>query len=108
MIPLTQQNFHAFDSEGNGITQPRDWKKVLFRFGVPITLEEFKQCGQVMTILNYYLLRLWVFYRIREPLVVQRVTIYYIAQEFLHFYSDLRASRYVTGGCILYGAQEYS
>lgn len=62
-----------------------------------------------MTILNYYLLRLWVFDRIREPLVVQRVTIYYIAQEFFPFYSDLRAvSQYVTGGCILYRAQEYS
>ncbi|KAM6136930.1 LOW QUALITY PROTEIN: EF-hand calcium-binding domain-containing protein 6 [Pterocles gutturalis] len=32
-----------FDSEGNDIIQPRDLKKVLFRFGIPITLEEFKQ-----------------------------------------------------------------
>ncbi|KAM9388101.1 LOW QUALITY PROTEIN: EF-hand calcium-binding domain-containing protein 6 [Phaethornis superciliosus] len=32
-----------FDSEGNGIIQPRDFKKVLFRFGIPITPKEFKQ-----------------------------------------------------------------
>ncbi|KAM7127249.1 LOW QUALITY PROTEIN: EF-hand calcium-binding domain-containing protein 6 [Ciconia maguari] len=37
------RNFQEFDSEGNGIIQPRDLKKVLFRFGIPITLEEFKQ-----------------------------------------------------------------
>ncbi|XP_076184720.1 EF-hand calcium-binding domain-containing protein 6 [Aptenodytes patagonicus] len=37
------RNFQEFDSEGNGVIQPRDLKKVLFRFGIPITLEEFKQ-----------------------------------------------------------------
>ncbi|KAM6381899.1 LOW QUALITY PROTEIN: EF-hand calcium-binding domain-containing protein 6 [Alca torda] len=37
------RNFQKFDSEGNGIIQPRDLKKVLFRFGIPITPEEFKQ-----------------------------------------------------------------
>ncbi|XP_054673072.1 LOW QUALITY PROTEIN: EF-hand calcium-binding domain-containing protein 6 [Grus americana] len=37
------RNFQEFDSEGNGIMQPRDLKKVLFRFGIPITPEEFKQ-----------------------------------------------------------------
>lgn len=43
MISFTFQNFQEFDSEGNGVIQPRDLKKVLFRFGIPITLEEFKQ-----------------------------------------------------------------
>ncbi|KAM9245559.1 LOW QUALITY PROTEIN: EF-hand calcium-binding domain-containing protein 6 [Leptosomus discolor] len=37
------RNFQEFDSEGNGIIQPRDLKKVLLRFGIPITPEEFKQ-----------------------------------------------------------------
>ncbi|KAM6211114.1 LOW QUALITY PROTEIN: EF-hand calcium-binding domain-containing protein 6 [Sarcoramphus papa] len=37
------RNFQKFDSEGNGIIQPRDLKKVLFGFGIPITLEDFKQ-----------------------------------------------------------------
>ncbi|KAM6290393.1 LOW QUALITY PROTEIN: EF-hand calcium-binding domain-containing protein 6 [Porphyrio hochstetteri] len=37
------RNFQGFDSEGNSIIQPRDLKKVLFRFGIPITPEEFKQ-----------------------------------------------------------------
>ncbi|KAM6321217.1 LOW QUALITY PROTEIN: EF-hand calcium-binding domain-containing protein 6 [Aegotheles albertisi] len=37
------RNFQEFDSEGNGIKQPRDLKKFLFRFGIPITPEEFKQ-----------------------------------------------------------------
>ncbi|XP_014795529.1 PREDICTED: EF-hand calcium-binding domain-containing protein 6-like [Calidris pugnax] len=37
------RNFQEFDSEGNGTIQPRDLKKVLFRFGIPITPEEFKQ-----------------------------------------------------------------
>ncbi|KAM6093501.1 EF-hand calcium-binding domain-containing protein 6 [Chlamydotis macqueenii] len=37
------RNFQGFDSEGNGIIQSEDLKKVLFSFGIPITPEEFKQ-----------------------------------------------------------------
>ncbi|KAM4672074.1 LOW QUALITY PROTEIN: EF-hand calcium-binding domain-containing protein 6 [Amazona ochrocephala] len=37
------RSFQEFDSEGNGIMQPRELKKVMFRFGIPITPEEFKQ-----------------------------------------------------------------
>ncbi|KAM6314508.1 LOW QUALITY PROTEIN: EF-hand calcium-binding domain-containing protein 6 [Podargus strigoides] len=37
------RNFQEFDNEGNGIIESRDLKKVLFRFGIPITPEEFKQ-----------------------------------------------------------------
>ncbi|KAM4901307.1 LOW QUALITY PROTEIN: EF-hand calcium-binding domain-containing protein 6 [Sylvia borin] len=37
------RNFQGFDSEGNGIIQPRDLKKFLFPFGIPITLEGLKQ-----------------------------------------------------------------
>ncbi|KAM6425301.1 LOW QUALITY PROTEIN: EF-hand calcium-binding domain-containing protein 6 [Rhynochetos jubatus] len=36
------RNFQEFDSDRNGIIQPRDLKKA-FRFGIPITPEEFKQ-----------------------------------------------------------------
>lgn len=43
MIYFTFQSFQEFDSEGNGIIQPRDLKKVMFRFGIPITPEELKQ-----------------------------------------------------------------
>ncbi|CAM9951922.1 unnamed protein product [Bubo scandiacus] len=43
LISFTFWNFQEVDSEGNGIIQPRDLKKVLFRFGIPITPEEFKQ-----------------------------------------------------------------
>ncbi|XP_062424890.1 EF-hand calcium-binding domain-containing protein 6 [Rhea pennata] len=37
------RSFQEYDSEGNGIIQPEDLKKVLFRFGIPVTPEEFKK-----------------------------------------------------------------
>ncbi|KAM4784316.1 LOW QUALITY PROTEIN: EF-hand calcium-binding domain-containing protein 6 [Cyanocitta cristata] len=37
------RSFQGFDSEGNGMVQPRDLKKFLFPFGIPITLERSKQ-----------------------------------------------------------------
>ncbi|KAK2537627.1 hypothetical protein Q9233_002477 [Columba guinea] len=37
------RNFQEFDSEGNNIIQHRDLKKVFFRLGIPVSLEEFKQ-----------------------------------------------------------------
>lgn len=43
MISFAFQNVQGFDSEGNGIIQPRDLKKFLFPFGIPITLEGLKQ-----------------------------------------------------------------
>lgn len=43
MISFTFQNFQEFDSKGNVIIQPGDLKKVLFRFGIPVTPEDFKK-----------------------------------------------------------------
>ncbi|XP_067150804.1 EF-hand calcium-binding domain-containing protein 6 [Apteryx mantelli] len=37
------RSFQEYDSEGNVIIQPEDLKKVLFRFGIPVTPEEFKK-----------------------------------------------------------------
>ncbi|XP_010214118.1 PREDICTED: EF-hand calcium-binding domain-containing protein 6, partial [Tinamus guttatus] len=37
------RSFQEYDSEGNGIIWPEDLKKVLFRFGIPVTPEEFKK-----------------------------------------------------------------
>nr|XP_025969917.1 EF-hand calcium-binding domain-containing protein 6 [Dromaius novaehollandiae] len=37
------RSFQEYDSEGNGIIQPEDLKKVMFRFGIPVTPEEFKK-----------------------------------------------------------------
>ncbi|KAI1238873.1 Sulfotransferase 4A1 [Lamprotornis superbus] len=40
---IEELNFQGFDSEGNGIIQPRELKKFLFPFAIPITLEGLKQ-----------------------------------------------------------------